>query len=305
MIVIYLLIGITLLFFLASVIFICRIILKIFLNVWITTSRDELPDVHGEDVVFSSRDGTTLHGTFIFAKGKKTGATVVFCHEVGAGCGSWYKYFSFLPEAGYNVFAFDFRGHGMSGITNGYEPNQWFSHYELYDLNAALDYLEARPGVDRNRIAIAGISRGGAIAICCAAKRKNIRAIITDSAFSTYETLFDYIKRWAKVYVPVKKISAPANHFLCTISLIIAQIILKHRLPRMERYLKKIKCPILFIHGDRDNYIPVEQAHRLFARTRVEKELWTIPQARHNEAALVEPDQYRKRVTEFLHKHMD
>ncbi|MEW6535454.1 MAG: alpha/beta fold hydrolase [Candidatus Auribacterota bacterium] len=282
---------------------VCRIILNIFLNISITTARDDHPDVPGEDVMFPSEDGVTLHGKFIPARGKAK-KTIVFCHEVGAGSGSWYKYISFLPEAGYNIFTFDFRGHGSSHSTNGYAPNQWFSHYEVHDFNGALDYVLSRPEVADKEVGVVGISRGGAVAVYCAAQRKEIRAIVMDSAFSTYETLFDYISRWACVYLPVKGIHPWPNHYLSTISLILAQIKLRHRLPRMERRLKQLQIPLFFIHGERDSYIPVDQAHRLFAMAKEPKQLLTVPKARHNESVVVQPDTYKKRVMSFFSEYL-
>jgi len=174
----------------------------------------------------------------------------------------------------------------------------------VHDFNGALNYLASRPDVNGKEVGVVGISRGGAVALYCAAQRKEIRAIVTDSAFSTYETLFDYIKRWASVYLPVKGIHAGTNHYLCTLSLIVAQIKLRHRLPRMERRLKQLQIPVFLIHGERDGYIPVDQAHRLFAMAKEPKQLLTIPNARHNESVIVQPDTYKERVVSFFKEYL-
>lgn len=292
--------------FLIFFILILRLIIGIFLKISVTTAREESPPVQGESVSFRTKDGVEIHGFFIYGKENKKGPTVIFCHEVGAGWGSWYKYASFLPEAGYNVLAFDFRGHGLSQSHNGYLPNQWISTYEINDLLAALQYLATRKDVDKNKIGLFGISRGGGVAISCTLLCNSIKAIVVDSSYSTYETIFDYICRWVSIYLPVQKIPAWLNHLLTTISLFLAQFTVKHKLPRMEKNLKRNKgIPIFFIHGERDNYISVNQAKRLYAMAHEPKVIWTIPQARHNEAVLIEPKQYREKITSFFNTYLE
>ena len=293
--------------FLLFVIFcvVVSIVVKIFMGIHITTVRDEDPDIDAENVEFTTSDNMVLHGVFI--KGQKSaGKTIVFCHEAGAGRGSWFKYASYLPEAGYNVFTFDFRGHGNSATSNGYKPNQWISTYELRDLTAAIRYLKNRNDVDSDNIGLFGISRGGGVAVCVAANMQdNISAIVCDSAFSTYETMIDYIIRWTSIFLNCKKLPSFVNHMLARSALITSRIIVRHDLPRMEKYLRKFESvPIFFIHGERDNYIPVDQSRRLHKIAKKPKELWNVHKARHNEGVLVQPQLYKEKVLNFLEKYM-
>ncbi len=282
-----------------------RLVAHIFLGVAVSAPREDPPnDIDGQELFFESSDGLKLHGFFV--PGKNTGGrTVVFCHEVGAGGGSWYKYAHFLPEAGFNVFTFDSRGYGASEKQDHYETNQWITNYDIYDLQGAIRCLKDRPEVDMNRLGLFGISRGGGTAICTAARIGNIKAIATDSVFSTYETLIDYIQRWASVYLPVKNIPLYANKFLSTISLAFIQFKLRHKLPRIEKHLDKIaSTPLFFIHGERDNHIPIAQAKRLFKMAKEPKLFWAVKKARHNEAVIVEPIEYSKKIISFFDKNL-
>ena len=298
-------IGIVLLVFLIAFLVVVSIVVKIFMGIHITTVRDVDPDVDAEKVEFSASDNIVLHGCFM--KGKNSGGkTIVFCHEAGAGRGSWFKYISYLPESGYNVFSFDFRGHGQSLAKNGYKPNQWIGTYELRDLTAAIEYLSQRDDVDPKNIGLFGISRGGGVAVCVAANMQDrIKAIVCDSAFSTYETMLDYIVRWTSIYFPCNRLPSLINHMLARSALIISRIILRHDLPRMEKYLRKLESiPVFLIHGERDNYISVDQSRRLIKIAREPKELWNVHKARHNEGVLVQPEMYKKKVINFLDKCM-
>jgi len=296
--------SICLALFVGLTIWAMRIVIDIFFKINISTSREESPDCTGEKIQFMSRDGIPIAGYFIYGKENK-GETIIFCHEVGAGWGSWYKYASFLPCAGYNILAFDFRGHGESGNKNGYSPNQWVTNFELYDILGAIDYLKTRPDVNINKIGLIGISRGSGIGICAAKKTGLIKAIVADSCFATEETLNDYITKWVSIFLPIKRIPLSLNRFLTKISLVCAQIILKERLPSIEKSLRKMNSvPIFFIHGEKDNYISAKQAKRLYEMAGSEKFLWITPKARHNESVLVEPSEYRQKVTNFFKKYM-
>ena len=54
--------------------------------------------------------------------------------------------------------------------------------------------------------------------------------------------------------------------------------------------MRMVPRPILFIHGGRDSYIPVEQSRLLYAQSAQPRYLWIVPGAKHNQSVVVEPD---------------
>jgi hypothetical protein len=62
--------------------------------------------------------------------------------------------------------------------------------------------------------------------------------------------------------------------------------------------------PVFFIHGERDSYIPAWQAEYLSSLAPEPKYLWIVPDARHNESAVVQPDLYARRTVAFFDKHL-
>ncbi|MEO8258563.1 MAG: alpha/beta fold hydrolase [Acidobacteriota bacterium] len=79
-----------------------------------------------------------------------------------------------LADAGYLVLRYDKRGVGQSG---GRIETAGFAEY-AEDLRAAVKFVADRKDVDAKRIAVAGHSEGGAIALVAAAKDKRIAALV-------------------------------------------------------------------------------------------------------------------------------
>ena len=64
--------------------------------------------------------------------------------------------------------------------------------------------------------------------------------------------------------------------------------------------VKKCRYPMLFIHGEKDTFVPTEMVHRLYdAKTGV-KELWIAKGSGHARSFYDHPQEYTKRVGQFL-----
>lgn len=157
-------------------------------------------------------------------------------------------------EHGYNVFAYDYRGYGLSegkpSEANSYE-----------DIEAAYNYLvtvlEARP----DRIISLGRSVGSGPATYLASKQK-VAALILESPFVS---AFDVM--------PIGKLM-PFDKF--------------NNLARID----KINCPVLIVHGTADRVIPFEHSQKLLAAAKEPKmNLW-VDSAGHNELYSVAGEDY-------------
>ncbi len=266
----------------------------------------------GEEVSFQSADGFGLRGLIISgAVDRPTLGMIVFAHEFASERSSAFRYTSSLLDAGYDVFTFDFRGHGQSQGEPDYRPRQWPSRRERSDMLAAIDfigdYLE-RKGRGRD-VGLFGISRGGGAAILAAAERENVRAIVTDGAFSSDTALEFLFKRFALTFARLRfivKYHPPliwqlhrwfvfrefSRTFQC-------------RFPSVRKGVKRLsRRSILFIHGEKDSYIPIQQSQVLYEKARGPKEIWIVPHAKHNQSVTIAPEAYGQRITQFFKKHL-
>jgi fermentation-respiration switch protein FrsA (DUF1100 family) len=69
------------------------------------------------------------------------------------------------------------------------------------------------------------------------------------------------------------------------------------------RQIRKHKLPMLFIHGEEDDYVPFPMVHRLYAAAQGPKELYTVPGAGHGLSSTVDP-QYWNRVFSFVDSYL-
>ena len=263
---------------------------------------DEITE--GEAVHFRSLDGVSLYGRYLRTDQPRRGV-VIFSHEFGCNLDSGVRYCGFVRDYGFDLFTFDYRGHGRSGNSTGYKPRQWATDKELNDLLGAVAYVESLPEVGDTGIAVMGLSRGAGAAILAAARTQFIRALITDSAFDSTQTMVVYMRKWVGIFVEARMLFRRLPDCFYWMLSAILQFVGRWRFgcrfPSIER---SIKClgdrPILMIHGERDNYIPLELGKRLYDLARCPKEFWLVPKAKHNQSYLAGQHEYRRRIGEFL-----
>ena len=279
-----------------------RIILNIFLDV-LTVSPPRPHKLDGEGVAFRSLDGLALNGVFLPATRRPRG-TIVFCHEFGANAASAADFAMFLRER-FNLFTFDFRAHGRSTTPRGYRPHQWPTTHEVRDVLGAVAYVRSRPGGADLPVGLFGISRGGAAAICAAARAPHVRAVAADGAFATRLLLQTYMIRWIGVYSNLRFIYTRLPNWVYTgvrqMAMLVAFIRLGRRFPSVRRAIRRLSPKaVMLVHGARDTYVRKEHAEVLYDLAREPKRLWMVPGARHNQSAATAPDEYRARVTAFF-----
>jgi uncharacterized protein len=130
---------------------------------------------HPEVVDFTVPDAGQREGWFF--PGVRRGATIVLCHGYESSRGELLTLVSALQDHQYNVFVFDFAGHGAnSGMsTLGYR--------EADELRKAVDVLAARGDLDAARFGLWGYNLGAYAALREAEDDKRIRALILDSVY--------------------------------------------------------------------------------------------------------------------------
>lgn len=240
-----------------------------------------------ERVLFASADGLQLSGWF-FPSGKP-GPGIVLCHGFQTGRREALPVALGLRERGYNTLVFDFRAHGES-------EGRWTScgFLETRDLEGAVRYLQGRPEVVGHRVGVVGFSMGAAVSILTAARMPEIAAVVADSPFATLRGVL------ASGFRVIFRLPAFP---LANVSLWFAEKLVgvcADEIRPVDYVALVSPRPLLIIHGEADQLIPVANAHAVYATAAEPKEIWTVPGADHVEARLQDPEGYLDRVESFL-----
>jgi uncharacterized protein len=239
------------------------------------------PGLYGIDyqpVELKAKDGTSLFAWFLPARGKAVGS-VLYLHGNAENISTHFANVAWMPAAGYNVLALDYRGYG------GSEGRPTLAGLQM-DIDAAMQALIERKDVDPNRVVVFGQSLGGALAIYYVAHsqyRSHIRAVIADSAFADYrlvaqEKLADVPLTWPFQWLP--KFTVDNDYS-----------------PRAS-VAALAPIPLLLIHGERDSIVPPHHSQMLYDLAHEPKALWNIPDVGHIGA--LRQAAVRKRLAEYL-----
>ena len=273
--------------------------------------RDFVP-LTGQDVEFRAFDGLALRGSIFRANPDfERRGMIIFAHEYASDKSSCARYCRPLIENGYDVFSFDFRGHGESSAEPGYKARQWASDREVSDMTGAIayveDWLEARGFPVK--LGIFGISRGAGAAILAAQHDPRVHALLVDGAFSTDTTIEHLMRRWAYIFAKVRLVyeNHPPTFWRVLRWFMIqrAQRELGVEFPSVRKALMRMSPrPIFFIHGEKDSYIPVEQTELLYALSSQPKYKWIVPAAKHNQPVIIQPERYSARTVAFFDRFL-
>jgi abhydrolase domain-containing protein 17 len=165
--------------------------------------------------------------------------TVLYSHGQSEDLGdtSTLRLLDHIHKSGFNVLAYDYRGHGTSDGSVS-EQNAY------QDVDAAYRYLTEQLKVPANKIIVYGRSLGGAMAIDLAAKRPVAGLVVESSFTSAFRVVVPF------PVLPFEKFNSIAK-------------------------IATIRCPVLIMHGDADRTVPFSHGQQLYAAApNPKKHLW-------------------------------
>lgn len=195
---------------------------------------------------------------------------------------------------GYNVLLPHMRGHGESeGAYIG------MGFHDSKDVMKWIDYILSINS--RAEIVIYGVSMGAATTMITSGEKlpHNVKCFIEDCGYTSAWDEFAY--QLKEMYgLP----SFPIMNGVNLLTKIRAGYDLKDASPL--DYVQKCSKPMLFIHGDKDTFVPFYMAEKLYAAASCpEKELFITRNAGHAESFKLYKDIYWQKVLNFADKHTD
>lgn len=159
-----------------------------------------------------------------------------------------------MCRAGLNVLRFDFRG---SGESEGRFRDMTISS-EIADALAALDVMRAEPTVDGERIGLLGLSLGGLVAACAAARDSDVTALVLWSAVADIQELVR--DRWQMPTEPGPP--GGRDYYEHGPHQIGADFVQDALTVNPLEEVARFDRPVLVVHGDEDQSVPLEHARR-------------------------------------------
>ncbi|MCK5284715.1 MAG: alpha/beta hydrolase [Alphaproteobacteria bacterium] len=196
-----------------------------------------------------TKDGLILNAWYLPFDDKESPVVLMFHGNASHFAGRIYKAPTFLNE-GVGLLLAEYRGYGGNSGK--------ISEENLYDDGRAyIKWLQEEQGISPEKIILYGESLGTGIAVQMAMEYP-VKALILEAP---YTSIPDVAKQYY-FFIPVN-------------------LLIKDSYRNIDK-IKKVKAPLLIIHGQDDNIIPIKLGIELFNKANEPKTFINIPAAGHN-----------------------
>lgn len=250
----------------------------------------------GYRIYYRSTGGLTVSGlVFEPTRGNGSWPTVVVNHP-GFGAAAGFSDVALkFRDRGYCVFCPDFRGSGRS------EGEHELARGEVDDVIEGLEYLRARGVVDGERVALCGLSHGASIALIAAGRYPDARAVVAQAGFSDLAAAYRYH------LTHESKIRELLLRYWSVVGGTPEERPKEYEVRSAVNYAGSIEAPVLLIHGEKDDIVPVDQAREMYdALLRAGKtvELKVFPGQGHGISSPEARDEVWRLTFEWLDRYM-
>lgn len=251
-----------------------------------------------KDTVIESRDGVRLHALYAYGD-TLTDRTAVIVHGYTDNAVRMLHIgYLYHHDLKYNILLPDLR---YSGLSEGTHLQMgWNDRLDVLQWMKTANAIFTRNGYyPRTRMVVHGISMGGATTMNVSGEKQEdyVRCFVEDCGFTSV---------WDEFSGELKnRFGLPEFPLLHTASAL-CQWRFGWNFKEASPYRQLEKCihPMLFIHGDKDTFVPTWMGDSLYAHKSGEKEYWRVPNVEHARSYLHFPKIYTEKVKKFTERYM-
>lgn len=241
----------------------------------------------------TSYDGLKLHSYKVLNE-NKTNNWIISVHGYDGDAKKLSTYAKHFYDMGYNLLLPDLRGHGQS--EGEYIGMGW---HDRLDIIEWINYIIKD---DKNaNIMLHGVSMGAGTVTMVSGENlpKNVKGIIADCG---------YTSAWDQFSYQLKTIFNLNEFPIMQVSDLFAKMKAGYSIKDASaiNQVKKSNIPILYIHGDKDTFVPYYMMKELYDATpSKEKQMVTVKGAKHAKSSEVNPKLYWESIYNFTKEHMN
>ena len=244
-----------------------------------------------QEVIIKNRKGENLHGVE-FRNPSNSNVWVIVLHGWTNVNREMSSYAQEFYQRGFNVLLPDLRGHNNSEhkfVTMG-----WNDRFDVVDWVNSI--VKENP---KCKIIIHGTSMGGATTMMTLGESlpDNVVLAIEDCGFTSVKDIFT--DRCIRKYHLPPKLVMPQASFINKL----LNGFFFGKASALEQ-IKKAKVPVLFIHGDKDDFVLLENLEPLYEACPTPKHKHIVKGAEHALSSHWFHEEYWQVVDEFLEKHL-
>ena len=255
-------------------------------------AQNKIQSMPHEEVYIKSYDDLLLHATFVQSAFFSRKVVIAVHGYNSFGMFDMSSVVPFFRGMGYNVIIVDDRAHGKSeGRFIG------FGWLDRLDVLNWCRYAIQRFGKDCE-ILLHGVSMGAATVLMTCGESclpEQVKGVIADCPFAGAYEEFGYIMR-SNYRVPGR----PLLYFASMVCKLRAGYTFGQA--STIRAVRNIRIPVLFIHGDKDTFVPPYMTRKMYKSCRSrQKYLYICPGATHCYSAFQDMDTYVSHLTDVVY----
>lgn len=224
------------------------------------------------------------------------------------------NYYEYAPDAPIELMFHGYRGNAERDLCGGVQRCFALGHSALIvDQRAAgrsegrvisfginesrdclswIDFMLEHFGADV-KILLCGISMGASTVLIAAGESlpPQVRGVLADCGYHSAKEIIKAV---------VRKLRLPADLLYPLIKIgarLYGGFSLEEKSP--EQAMKNCKIPVLFFHGEEDRFVPCEMSEKSYEACASIKKIVTIPKAGHGLCYLVDGERYLREMREF------
>lgn len=240
------------------------------------------------DVFVTSNDGLKLHATY-FPIGDEKKTVICFHGYTSEGMSDYIALSGYYMKKGFSMLLVDERAHGQSeGSHIG------FGCLDRFDALEWIKFIIEQCGEDV-QILLHGTSMGGATVLMTSGLElpEQVKGIVSDCGFTSPKYVFTHVLH-SMYHLPafpliqltdaVNKKTAGYGMDECNAA----------------REVRKAKIPILFIHGDKDFFVPASMCDEIYENCASPKMKLIVKDASHAESYYKDTQAYDNYLNDFI-----